>query len=133
MLGNSPDEIAELSLPKGVILAHIDVVEIFSSVELAVAQHADPGLQWCFDFVDKGKVVPGRSPLREVFVHNKNRLMLCDNVLLRKQNKEGETPVLQKVVPADLRPRVLHYFHCPLTAGHLGADRMETTMLRSVW
>ena len=136
MLGDSPDVAAEDSLPKNVFLAspHIDVFEMFSPSELAAAQKADTGLKCWVDYVNKGVVVPRRAgPLREIFQHHKNRMMIVDNVLLRRLSEEGKELVVQKVVPSDLRPRVLHYFHCSLTAGHLGADRMEAAMLRSVW
>ena len=136
VLGDSPDDAAEDSLPKGVFLASpdVNVFEIFSSTEFSAAQKADPGLKCWFDYVQKGVVVPRRAgPLREIFQQHKNQMFIRDDILLRRLSKEGEELVVQKVVPADLRPRVLHYFHCPLTAGHLGADRMEAAMLRSVW
>ena len=136
VLGDSPDVAAEDSLPKNVFLAspNVDVFEIFSPAELAAAQKADTGLKCWFDYVNKGVVVPRRAgPLREIFQHHKNRMLIVDDVLLRRLSEEGKELVVQKVVPSDLRPRVLHYFHCSLTAGHLGADRMEAAMLRSVW
>ena len=136
VLGDSPDDAAEDSLPKNVFLASpdINVFEIFSSSELAAAQKADTGLQFWFDYVTKGVVVPRRAGhRRELFQYHKNRMSIVDNVLVRRLSEEGEELVVQKVVPSDLRPRVLHYFHCSLTAGHLGADRMEAAMLRSVW
>jgi hypothetical protein len=108
-------------------------LQIFSAAELRQAQRADKSLAWCFDFLEKGKVVPRRNPLRDVFTHNKNLLHISDGILMRRAiDKTGEG-VLQKVVPASLRPRVLHFFHVSLTSAHLGADRMEATMLRSVW
>ena len=68
---DSADDVAACSLPPGVggtiFTTYAAPLAIFSDAELSIAQRADTDLRWCYDFLELKKVVPSRSPLREVF------------------------------------------------------------------